>query len=61
MVRDSDGQSWKGPHRLAAKCVHEHYPYYVFLKDKTSVVEFKHCRRATPEEIAAAGLDTPDA
>jgi hypothetical protein len=59
MVRDNNVEPWKGPHRFAAKCVHEHYPYYVFLED--SVVEFKYCRRATPAEIAAAGLTTPDA
>jgi hypothetical protein len=61
MVRDSDGQPWKGPHRFAAKCVDEHYPYYVFSEDKTSAVEFNCCRRATSEEIAAAGLENPDA
>jgi hypothetical protein len=61
MVRDSDGEPWKGPHRFAAKCVDEYYPYYVFSEDKTSAVEFNCCRRATAEEIAAAGLDTPDA
>jgi hypothetical protein len=60
MVRDSDGQPWKGPHRFAAKCVDEHYPYYVFSEDKTSAVEFNCCRRATSEEIAAAGLEVTE-
>jgi hypothetical protein len=57
MVRDEEDQPWKGPHRFAAKCVDEHYPYYVFSEDKTSAVEFNCCRRATPAEIAAAGLE----
>jgi hypothetical protein len=57
MVRDEEDQPWKGPHRFAAKCVDEHYPYYVFSEDKTSAVEFNCCRRATSEEIAAAGLE----
>jgi hypothetical protein len=61
MVRDREDQPWKGPHRFAAKCVDECYPYCVFSEDKTSVVEFNYCRLATPAEIAAAGLDTPDA
>jgi hypothetical protein len=61
MVRDGEDQAWKGPHRFAAKCVDKYYPYYVFSEDKTSAVEFNYCRRATPEEIASAGLETPDA
>jgi hypothetical protein len=60
MVRDSDGEPWKGPHRFAAKCVDEYYPYYVFSEDKTSAVEFNCCRRATAEEIAAAGLEVAE-
>jgi hypothetical protein len=60
MVRDFEDQPWKGPHRFAAKCVDEHYPYYVFSEDKTSAVEFNCCRRATSEEIAAAGLEVTE-
>jgi hypothetical protein len=60
MVRDSDGEQWKGPHRFAAKCVDEYYPYYVFSEDKTSAVEFNYCRRATPAEISAAGLEVTE-
>jgi len=60
MVRDNEDQPWKGPHRFAAKCVDEYYPYYVFSEDKTSAVEFNCCRRATAEEIAAAGLEVAE-
>jgi hypothetical protein len=57
MVRDTEVQFWKGPRKLAAKAGR----FYVFSFPDDALTSWNFCRRATPAEIAAAGLDTPDA
>jgi hypothetical protein len=57
MVRDNDCQEWKGPRKLAAKVGF----YYVFNGADLVLTSWRYCRRATPEEIAAAGMTSPDA
>ncbi len=53
MVRDYETAEWHGPRILAARCSSN---YYSFTPSKSAIVGFRYCRRATPEEIAAAGL-----
>jgi len=57
MVRDTEVQFWKGPRKFAAKAGQ----FYVFSFPDDALTSWNFCRRATPEEIAAAGLETPDA
>jgi hypothetical protein len=52
MVRDTEVQFWKGPRKFAAKAGQ----FYVFSFPDDALTSWNHCRRATPEEIAAAGL-----
>jgi hypothetical protein len=56
MVRDNDCQEWKGPRKLAAKVGF----YYVFNGADLVLTSWRYCRRATPEEIAAAGLEVTE-
>ncbi len=56
MVRDAITQDWKGPLILIARLPSSNYVCRV-----SSVSVWSQCRRATPSEIAEAGLDTPDA
>jgi len=58
MVRDDEAHGWHGPRILAARCSSN---YYSFTPSKSAIVGFRYCRRATPDEIAAAKLNTPDA
>ena len=53
MVRDDEAHGWHGPRILAARCSSN---YYSFTPSKSAIVGFRYCRRATPDEIAAAGL-----
>jgi hypothetical protein len=62
MVRDCENHEWSGPRKLAAvtpqatrKC------YYILSNDGKTITTWTQCRRATPAEIAAAGLEAPDA
>jgi hypothetical protein len=56
MVRDNDCQEWKGPRKLAAKVGF----YYVFNGADLVLTSWRYCRRATSEEIAAAGLEVTE-
>jgi hypothetical protein len=56
MVRDNDCQEWKGPRKLAAKVGF----YYVFNGADLVLTSWRYCRRATAEEIAAAGLEVTE-
>ena len=58
MVRDCVGEPWRGPRALAACCGGD---YYTFTPSICGIIGFRYARRATPEEIAAAGLTTSDA
>jgi hypothetical protein len=58
MVKDDKAHGWHGPRMLAACCPEN---YFTFTPSKSTIVGFRYCRRATPDEIAAAGLGTPDA
>ena len=58
MVKDDKAHGWHGPRMLAACCPEN---YFTFTPSKSTIVGFRYCRRATAEEIAAAGLETPDA
>jgi hypothetical protein len=58
MVRDNEAEPWRGPRALAACCGGD---YYTFTPSACGIIGFRYARRATSEEIAAAGLDTPDA
>jgi hypothetical protein len=54
MCRDRETASWQGPHVFAAKGGHF---FYAFISKGEVVRPWNHCRRATPAEIAAAGLE----
>jgi len=56
MVRDREDQPWKGPRQLAAKAGQ----FYVFSLPDDALSSWILCRRATPEEIAAAGLEVTE-
>jgi hypothetical protein len=58
MCRDRKAADWQGPHVFAAKGGHF---FYAFISKGGVVRPWNQCRHATSEEIAAAGLDTPDA
>jgi hypothetical protein len=57
MVRDDEAHGWHGPRILAARCSSN---YYSFTPSKSAIVGFRYCRRATPDEIAAAGLEVTE-
>jgi hypothetical protein len=57
MVRDDEAHGWHGPRILAARCSSN---YYSFTPSKSAIVGFRYCRRATAEEIAAAGLEVAE-
>jgi hypothetical protein len=60
MVRDCSDHKWMGPHVLIGK-TSERFGFIAALPDFSESNGWQYCRRATPSEIAAAGLDTPDA
>jgi hypothetical protein len=55
MVRDSSDHKWIGPHVLIGK-TSERFGFVAALPDFSESNGWQYCRRATPEEIAAAGL-----
>jgi hypothetical protein len=57
MVRDDEAHGWHGPRILAARCSSN---YYSFTPSKSAIVGFRYCRRASPDEIAAAGLEVAE-
>jgi len=61
MIRANEGLPWTGPATLVGCLEGSKAKYLVVWPDKKSWSSCMQCRRATPEEIAAAGLDTPDA
>ena len=62
MVRDGEDHEWSGPRRLAAVTKTKTGAcYYVLSNVDDALTSWRQCRRATSEEIAAAGLATPDA
>ena len=60
MVRDADTSPWNGPFLFICK-TKERWGFAVTQPDFCELQSFRYARRATAEEIAAAGLDTPDA
>jgi hypothetical protein len=54
MCRDRDTEPWTGPRESAAKSSEF---YYVFNSKGDILAHWIQCRRATPEEIKAAGLE----
>jgi hypothetical protein len=57
MVRDNEAEPWRGPRALAACCGGD---YYTFTPSVCGIIGFRYCRRATPDEIAAAGLEVTE-
>lgn len=60
MCRDRDTDPWMGPRKSAAKSSKF---YYVFNSKGDILADWVHwvqCRRATPAEIAAAGLEVAE-
>jgi hypothetical protein len=57
MVRDNEAEPWRGPRALAACCGGD---YYTFTPSVCGIIGFRYARRATPEEIAAAGLEVTE-
>jgi hypothetical protein len=57
MCRDRDSDEWAGPSKSAAKS-NEHY--YAFMSNGDFLTLWMQCRRATPAEIAAAGLEVAE-
>jgi hypothetical protein len=57
MVKDDSAHGWHGPRMLAACCPEN---YFTFTPSKSTIVGFRYCRRATPDEIAAAGLEVTE-
>jgi hypothetical protein len=57
MVKDDSAHGWHGPRMLAACCPEN---YFTFTPSKSTIVGFRYCRRATAEEIAAAGLEVTE-
>jgi len=60
MVRDNDSLPWVGPLIFVAKCADDNHSYYVFSKGKSRLEYWDFARRATPAEIAAAGLEVTE-
>jgi hypothetical protein len=56
MCRGQDDQEWYGPYVLACK-TNEIFGFVVALPDFSELTFWCDCRRATPAEIAAAGLE----
>ena len=57
MVRDTEAEPWRGPRALAACCGGD---YYTFTPSVCGIIGFRYARRATPAEIAAAGLEVTE-
>jgi len=58
MVCDSDAGPWYGPARLA---IVSGGLFHIIEMPSNLVTRWRFARRATPEEIAAAGMTSPDA
>jgi hypothetical protein len=59
MVRQQLQREWTGPHILV--CVtKERYSFTAAEPDLSQTNTWQECRRATPEEIAAAGLEVTE-
>jgi hypothetical protein len=56
MCRGQDDQKWYGPYVLACK-TNEIFGFVAALPDFSELTFWCDCRRATPAEIAAAGLE----
>jgi hypothetical protein len=57
MCRDRDSDPWVGPRKSAAKSTEY---YFAFTSKGDTVTHWMQCRRATPAEIAAAGLEVTE-
>jgi hypothetical protein len=61
MVRDCEDHEWSGPRRLApVELQKTRKRYYILSNDGETITTWTHCRRATPAEIAAAGLEVAE-
>jgi hypothetical protein len=56
MVRDADTNPWNGPFVFICK-TKERWGFAVTQPDFCELQSFRYARRATPDEIAAAGLE----
>ena len=59
MVRDRNDDKWCGPVLLVA-ATKERFSYLAILPDLSEANGWKFARRATPAEIAAAGLEVAE-
>jgi hypothetical protein len=61
MVRDFEDQEWSGPRRLAAVTKKKTEAcYYILSNIDDTLTTWRQARRATAEEIAAAGLEVTE-
>ena len=61
MVRDFEDHEWSGPRRLAAVTKTKTGAcYYILSNVDDALTSWRQCRRATAEEIAAAGLEVAE-
>jgi hypothetical protein len=59
MVRDADTNPWNGPFVFICK-TKERWGFAVTQPDFCELQSFRYARRATPDEIAAAGLEVTE-
>ncbi len=59
MVRDTETEPWRGPYVLVCK-TGELFGYAAALQDFSELGNWIYCRRATPDEIAAAGPEVTE-
>jgi hypothetical protein len=59
MVRDDDKDPFEGPYIFVCK-TKERYKFAVALPGLKGLGNWRYARRATPEEIAAAGLEVAE-
>jgi hypothetical protein len=59
MVRDADTNPWNGPFVFICK-TKERWGFAVTQPDFCELQSFRYARRATAEEIAAAGLEVAE-
>ena len=59
MVRDEEDQPWNGPDVLVCVC-NDKFPFVTALKNFHKASAWRFARRATPAEIAAAGLEVTE-
>jgi hypothetical protein len=61
MVRDVEDHNWSGPRRLAAVTKKRTGASYHILSNlDDTLTTWRYARRATPDEIAAAGLEVAE-